>query len=165
MRKSAYISTAAVLLAAAGGATGAAASKTNPAPAAETPAADAGVVILGIRSDIPVPEVKSKRGSKSKYDFDKLEVGQSIGVIGRTAKSLNSTINGANRKYSRQKLDSSTNEPLFEMIEMKDQAGNVTARVPNKEKPIMEKTREFAAYDADPKTDPDKATARIFRIK
>lgn len=166
MRKTAFISTSAALFAAAGNASGATKSAANPAPASGAPAAaDEGVKILAIRSDVAIPEIKSKRGSKSKYDFDKLEVGQSIGVIGRTAKSLNSTINGANRKYSTQKRDASTGEPLFEMTEIKDQNGNVTTRVPNKEKPVTEKTREFAAFDADPATDPDKATARIFRIK
>jgi hypothetical protein len=119
-------------------------------------------VILGIRSDVKPPENAAKRGVKSKYPFDQLEVGQSIAIKGRKAEGLASTVSSQNRKHLAQKKDEN-GAPMFEMTEVKNAEGVVTARVPDPSKPIMVATKKFAVYDVDPATDPDKADVRIFR--
>lgn len=134
--------------------------KTDTATAAKT---NTPLTILGVSTAVQMPQVASRRGSKSQYDFDAVEVGQSIGVVGRTAKNLQSTVTNANRRYTEDKKDAN-GQTVYKMIDMKDAAGNVT-RVPDTSKPEKVQTRHFFAHDCDPATDPDKATARIWRDK
>lgn len=135
-------------------------SPLTPAPVAVKPT----VKILGISTAVKMPENVSKRGSKTKYEYAKLEIGQSIGIQGRTATSLNSTVSSWNRVYRIQRKDE-TGKLLFEQTEIKDQAGNVTATVDDRKKPITDETRHFFAVDVDAKTDPENASCRIFRDK
>lgn len=145
---------------------------TPPIPAGSTPVAaapktaKAPVVITPIRADLTMPTKTSNRGSKSKYDFDGLQVGQSIGVIGRDAASLQSTVSSQNRnkKYQMAKRDSSTGAPLFNKMKTRG-ADGVETEVDNPNSPVMESTRHFFVVDVDPASDPDKATARIWRDK
>lgn len=134
------------------------------APTAGAPAVKAETkapVISAVRTDVAMPVKTSNRGSKSLYDFDALTAaGMSIGVTNKTAKQLSSIISNANRKAMVQKKDAN-GALVFKTTELKDAAGNVTI-MPTTE-PEMVKTKEFFAVDTDPKTDPDKATARIFR--
>lgn len=139
---------------------------TTPAPAAKTTettaAAKPAVVVAAIRADLTMPVRKNNRGSKSKYDFEKLEVGQSIGVVGRNAEELASTVSSANRnkKFQTQKRDATTGALIFN--KMRDATGN---EIDNPNAPVMENTRHFFVVDTDPAADPDKATARIWRDK
>lgn len=123
--------------------------------------ADENVTILSKRSDIPMPSIKSNRGSKSKYDLASLNVGESIGIIGRKAKSLASTISGANRSFAEPKKDAN-GQIVYKTTETKDANGVVTGRVPTTE-PEKVLTRRFVAIDCDPAKDPEKATVRIWR--
>lgn len=119
--------------------------------------------IVGISAAVPLPARTSNRGSKSKFDFDKLEVGHSIGIIGRTAASLASTISGANRKYMEPKKDSN-GAVVYKTQELVGADGTKTV-VPTSE-PETVATRHFFAFDIEnPEADPDKATVRIFRDK
>jgi hypothetical protein len=90
-------------------------------------------------------------GNKTLYDVASLAVGKSLAIIGRTAKELSTTISSANR-----------NDKLTDQVPKKDEAGKVM--IGDDKKPIMEtRQRKFFAVDCDPATDPDKATARIWR--
>jgi hypothetical protein len=122
------------------------------------------VTVAPVRTDIPMPTITSRRGSKSKYNLDELAVGGSIGIIGRTASSIASMISNWNRnpKFAEPKLDEA-GKSVFKMTEIKNPDGTVT-KVPTSEIETVQ-TREFFAVDCDPKTDPDKATVRIFRRK
>jgi len=135
--------------------TDAAAEKKTEKPAAEV------FEILGAEA-VPMPDKKNRRGSTSAYPFDKLEIGQSIGVKGRTAEDLRPTVNNQNRKYREEKRDAN-GQIIYKMTEMKDQNGVVTGRVPT-EKAEYNQVRRFEVRDVDPKTDPQNATARIWRV-
>lgn len=137
----------------ASGGTNAPATKTEP-------------VIIGISSAVKMPENRkeNKRGNKSKYVLEKLEIGQSLAIIGMKAENLTSTLSTANRN---------TKEPFVTFKrdgdgvivhgskEIKDANGNVTATV--KGEPVVASRRVFFAVDCDPAKDPEKATVRIFR--
>jgi len=152
---------AGVAFAAADKASGAnAAPPAPPAPTAGTPAAAPKVKaeVLGIVSDIAKPEAAA---SKSSYPFDQLEVGQSFGVKGKDKKAFNSIIYMAHKRHS---------------VEVKDEAGNVVTKVkitkgkngaPDTREtvPVLNRLREFEAFDVDPAVDPQGATVRIFRNK
>ena len=123
--------------------------------------ATTGPTIFSIRSDVTIPERKSKRGGIAKYPFDLLNVGQSFGVIGKTAKSMSSAISAANKKAMVQATNPD-GTPAFEMRELKDADGNLVSAVPTTKK-IMVAGKKFFAIDVDSAVDPDKATVRVFR--
>lgn len=136
-----------------------------PAPIAETAEAKKAresLNVAAIRTDIPIPDRKARRGSTSKYDFDKLQVGQSIGVIGKTARELSSVVGNLNRKFKTEKKDDA-GAIVYKMTEIKDANGTVTGHK-NTGKAEMVKTRDYIVEDVDPANDPDKATARVFRV-
>lgn len=129
----------------------------NPVPPVPpAPAASAkGVEIFGKRTDIAIPEGK-KAGAKSKYDFDGLEVNGSFGVKGKTASQFNSIIYSAEQRHA-VPVKNADGTTATRVKKLKDGGTEVVDKVA--------KTREFSAFDVDPKTDPDGATVRIFRIK
>ena len=134
----------------------------KPAAVAPTPAPKPAVTIGAVSSAVKMPEVVNKRGSKSKYPFDDLnEVGQSFPVIGKTAASLASVVSGQNRKHKVAKVDAAGNT-VYTKLKQTAPDGSVT-EVDDKNKPEMVEEKKFFAVDTDPKTDPDKATARVFR--
>jgi hypothetical protein len=110
-------------------------------------------VLAAVRNDIPMPDRKISRGSKSIYPFESLQVGQSFGIIGKAAKSMSSIISNQCKKEYRA-MDGSN--PRFHTVEM-----NGTT-VPT-EKPLMYR-KVFTVADVNPKTDPDKASARVWRL-
>lgn len=135
------------------------------APQATTAAADdANVKVLGINTTLTMPSRDARRtgGFKSKYGFENMEVGTSIGVVGRSAKTLASTISGANRRFRVEKRDEK-GAIVYEQIPLKDATGNVTSYTQGPA--LFEQQRHFFAIDTDPKTDPEGATARIWRDK
>lgn len=98
-------------------------------------------------------KMKKKRGGNVQYyDLSTLAVGKSLAIIGRTAKNLSTTISQNNKEEW--PVLNADGKPV--MIQKTDPAGNKVS-VPKTEK------RTFFAIDCDPATDPDKATARIWR--
>jgi hypothetical protein len=155
IRKSIILGTSAIAFAAAdkgGSATPPATPPAPPAAATKEPE----VKVLGIRTDIARPEGARKSGAKSKYDFDALEVGQSFGVIGKTAKSFNSIIYAAEQRLG-EKVKNPDGTEKMRVKKNKDGSTELVNEI--------NKVREFTAYDVDPKTDPEGATVRVFRDK
>jgi len=60
-----------------------------------------------IEDSIEIP--KTSRANNSKYPFDKLEVGQSFFIPGKTAKSLASTVSSATQRYAKEAEGTRTN--------------------------------------------------------
>lgn len=109
--------------------------------------------LTAVRDDIPMPDRKVSRGSKSIYNFDALKVGQSFGIMAKQAKSMSSIISNQNKKSYRAV---NGNDPLFHMTK------NGELDVPTSHPLMYHKV--FAAVDVDPKKDPDKASCRVFRL-
>lgn len=124
--------------------------------------------ILGIDTDVPMPEgARTARGTKSPYEFDKLEVGHSIPIKNKTAKQISSIVSNQNRKDSNQQQKKNADGSLAfknEKQDMKDANGNVVGSS-MVQVPDMEPIKEFRVLDVDPKKDPKNAKCRIFRIK
>lgn len=100
-------------------------------------------VITGVRTDIPMPERSSNRGSKSAYNFDGLTaVGMSLGVTNKNRTQINAIVNRENRKHCTETVDPT-----------------------NPAKKIKTYSKRFEAFDVDPATDPDKAKVRVFRVE
>ncbi len=122
-------------------------------------------IFTTVRTDIPLP-TGAKRGAKSELavKLEALEVGGSIGLTNKTKKQISSTISKVNNAASNQaqKKDASGNPLTKNGDAIKDATGNI---VGHSQVPDTEKVKEFVAYDTDAKTDPDKATVRIFRVK
>lgn len=115
-----------------------------------------------ITSNVEMPKKVNKRGSKSLYPFEKLEVGQSFGVTNKTAAGMASIISNQNRKHRVEKTDDQGNT-VFETKDLKGSDGTVT-QVPT-DKPVMIVNKHFFASDCNPKDDPDGASVRVFRDK
>lgn len=146
------------------------------APAATTPVAKAGApkvedriapIFTDIATDIPMPS-KAKSGAKSEL-AKKLEmiavVGGSIGLKNKTKKQISSTISKVNNAAANQtqKLDSN-GQPVTKTGEpVKDGNGVIQSYGPSVA--VMERVKEFEAYDVDPKEDKQGASVRIFRVK
>lgn len=116
------------------------------------------IAVIGVNTSLAMPSVAERtsgRGNKTKYDLSALKVGQSLGIIGTTKKNISTTISTA-KKRDWPVLDAKGN-PVMEPV--KNDAGEITGSQPKTEK------RVFFATDCDPKTDPEKATARIWREK
>lgn len=116
-------------------------------------------VITEIRSNIkpPVRRTTGGRGSRSSYPFEKLEVDQSFGVVGKKAKQLASAVSTQNKRNSVPKLDAAGN-PIKRTVEMDGKRTEIDAFE-------MEAGKLFKAFDVDSSTDPDGASVRIFRLK
>jgi hypothetical protein len=145
----------AILMAAA--ATGGGGKASAPPPvAAETgkkakpPAAE----VLEIVSNIAKPA--SSKSDRSSYPFDKLEVGSSFGVKNRDKKSFNSILYMAHNRYAEPVLNAD-GTPKMRTKKLKGGGTELVAET--------KRTREFEAFDVDPKTDPQGASVRIFRNK
>lgn len=155
----------------------------TPAPAASESAAKrrerADVAVLGIAAPMSLPQsaINSRRGKGSKYKFDDLgapvpnpdKPGEylyhSFGLTGMDKKGFNSTLFSANQRYKKQvpKIGAD-GQPETQTVEVKDASGAVIGTNPV---PVMIDTqeREFIAHEVDPKTDHEKASLRVFRIK
>ncbi|QWY83165.1 hypothetical protein [Rhizobium phage RHph_X2_24] len=154
-------------------ANGAAAAATTPAPAAAAKKAGApkaedriAPAFGSVRTDIPVPAA-AKRGSKSELaeKLDALPVNGSIGIGNKTKKQISSQLSKINNAESnmRPKVDAAGNAVTKPGEPIKDANGAVVGHGPAVAE--MEQVKEFKAFDVDAKTDPDKATVRIFRIR
>jgi hypothetical protein len=123
------------------------------APNASAPAAPTNTVVTKIRADVPLPPKKSGgRGGQTIYDFDKLEIGQSFGVVGKTIKGMASTVSSANKRFTE---------------EVKDAEGNVVMiddpKKPGTKKAVTKQTRKFICGTVTP-TEDDPATVRVWRV-
>jgi len=133
-------------------------------PAGEAPPAPASLAV-GTVSDIESgwtpPARTGKGGGPSPYKdkIEKLEVGQSFHIAGRTKKSLNSTMHTFNKNYRRDELDAN-GQPVTEVKVIKNKDGTETRKVVNKQ--VAD--RVFDHYDVDA-TDKLGVGVRVYRSK
>ena len=118
--------------------------------------------LAAIRTDLPVPAGagRSSRGGRSLYPFDDLEIGGSFAVLNKTAKQMASTVSGANKRHQVDAKDANGNT-IFKTQEVKAADGTIS-HVPTLD-PKKVAGRVFVVLDVDPTTDPDAATARVWR--
>lgn len=173
MKNTALISTAALAaLSTVAFANDAAASTASKGKAGAPKAEDRVAPSFGeVRTDIAIP-ASAKRGTKSELAV-KLEAlaapvdgkYSSIGLTNKTKKQISSQLSKINNADANQRQQIGVDGlPVVKAGEpIKDANGVVVSHGPSV--PVMEKVKEFEAHDVDPKTDPDKATVRIFRIK
>lgn len=133
-------------------------------PIAETPApvaADAKPAkvkpeVTAIIADYPLPTRQNSggRGGKTIYDFDKLEIGGSFGVKGKTVKGMASTVSSANERYRETVKDANGNPILID-----------DPKNPGKKIEAKNQTRKFICGAVDP-ADPrnNGATVRVWRV-
>ncbi|NUM72741.1 hypothetical protein HUU40_00125 [candidate division KSB1 bacterium] len=133
-----------------------------PATVAKTKEPRVAPILTAVSSAVPMPTNVSKRGrgGNSIYPFEALEVGQSFGIANKSAKSIASVVNGANKRFEADAVDAAGN-PVFKVQEIK-QADGTVINVPTLEREKMP-GRVFIAADVDPNTDPDKASVRVWR--
>lgn len=94
-------------------------------------------------NSVPMPDRSAKRGSKSAYDFSSLTaVGMSIGVLNKGLKQVNPIVHRENRRNSTEIAD-----------------------LNNPGKLIKSYSARYEAFAVDPKTDPDGAQVRIFKVE
>lgn len=116
----------------------------SPAPIAAAASADLSDLVTAIIDNVPLPEKRAGgRGGESLYPFDKLEIGQSFGVKGKTAKGMASTVSSANKRY---------------VDDVKDAAGNVVKDANGKV--IRKASRKFISAAVD---EPNGVTVRVWR--
>lgn len=118
--------------------------------------------LTDVSSAVTMPVKSSNRGSKSLYPFGKLEIGQSFGVVNKTAASMASIVSNQNRKHRVEKRDEHGNV-VYETKELKGQDGTIT-HVPT-DKPVIVVEKHFFADDCNAKDDPDGASVRVWRDK
>lgn len=159
----------------AGGTPGAPAGATPPpATAAATKAPRVAPVITGVlaATAVPMPERVVNRGSKTNYPFDSLaNVGDSFGVVNKTAANLQPIVATQNRKPGAIKKDAN-GLPIVKGyldVEMKDAAGTVIGKMPGNANNGAEidydrlPQKKYFALDVDAKTDPQGASVRVWR--
>lgn len=142
------------------------AGSAKPAPKrGGAPKADERVAIAftGVSTSIPRPVKQTSNVLAEKLAA--LEVDQSIGISNKSKKqiaSMLSKVNGAADNV-RQVVDAN-GIPQFEVsAPVTDANGAIVT--PGKQTPKTEKVRFYEAHDVDPKTDADKASVRIWRVK
>jgi hypothetical protein len=142
-----YLAMSSIAFAAADKSSGGGTPKPTPIATGGNAATAAAATEFVIADNIPLPPPSSGgRGGNTLYPFDKLEVGQSFGVKGKTKKGMASTVSSANNRY-------------LEVV--KDAAGK-PVMVDGKE--VKRATRKFVSGEVDPKTDPVGASVRVWRV-
>lgn len=125
------------------------------------------VILTAARTDIPMPvNVVTRRGAKSPLatELEGLAVGASVGVSNKTQSQISSTLSKINGAKSNNVQDvDSEGKPVFENgSPITDASGAV---IGHNQVPKMRRLKEYKLYVVDPKTDPDKVSLRIFRMK
>lgn len=119
--------------------------------------------ISDIVSGIEIPKITRAAGTKSPFPWDKLEVGQSFGVVNKTVKQMSSIVSNVNRHKDNQRQKvGADGQPEFKTVNVTDAAGNVVAGM-TKSEPVMEQIKTFVLAEVDPKKDPAKARVRVWR--
>lgn len=116
------------------------------------------------RTDIPLPVAAAKRSNPLAEHLSTLKVGESVGIIGKSKDDLASRVSRINNAPSNKtaKLDA-TGAPVFE--KSKKPTGHDANALPIfGQVPVMVKKAHYRVEAVDPKTDPDNATCRIFRM-
>lgn len=120
-------------------------------------------VLSAVSNAVPMPDRPNTRGSKTNYPFAALTaVGMSFGVMNKTAANLASIISNQNRKPGAT-VKNPDGTVKYKMKDMLDANGAVIGQVPDTNAPETLPQKHFFAFDTDPKTDPDKASVRVFR--
>lgn len=121
--------------------------------------------VLTVRTDVPMPEIVTKRaGGRSAYRFDELAiVGASFGIKGKTAEQLRQVVSKANKAAAENvtPLRDEAGNVVFKTQSIPDGSGGFIEAPTNE--PKMTEAAVFFVVDTDPKTDPDGASARVFR--
>jgi len=112
--------------------------------------------VTAIVDDYPLPTRQSSGGRSGKtiYDFEKLEIGQSFAVKGKTVKGMASTVSSANERYREVVKDATGNSIMID-----------DPKNPGKKIEAKNQTRKFICGAVDP-TDPRNAGAsvRVWRV-
>lgn len=129
-------------------------------------AAPATVIMSTAEIAMPTPEqrkaaVQNRGGNPRTYDLRSLEVGKSLVVIGRTARQLNTTITSNNSRDAKNFVLDTKGAPV--MIPKVADDGKTVIKGDDGKPVMVEKLKHFFAFDCNPETDPEKATARIWR--
>lgn len=137
------------------------------APKTNAKRIDPVLTVIASPKEVPMPARVSTRGSKTNYPFDQLTaIGMSFGVTNKTAKQLASIVSNQNRKLGKI-VNNPDGTPKVKEVIHRDPQGNEIGRSPEMKdgKPVYETepSKKFYAVDTDPKKDPHKATARVFR--
>lgn len=120
-------------------------------------------VITALAADVPVPAiaVKQRRGIKSQYPFADLEIGQSFGVTNKSYKQIMSVVSAVNRKHLVEKRDENGNVMTI-ALKARDANGKLVETAGRKS--IMVPSKRFVCAEVNPKTDPAKASVRVWRV-
>lgn len=111
-----------------------------------------------------VPPAKIKRNALA-IELDKLAVGASIGLIGKTKKQISPAVSKLNADKANQRnvIDPATGNPVTVNGDpIKDANG---APIGYQQVVKTERIKEFDVHDVDPKTDPKGASVRVIRVK
>lgn len=132
------------------------------------PRAAAPTVFASIAASIAMPTSEQRKAASSgrggnarTYDLRGLEVGKSLVVIGRTARGLNTTISTNNSRDAKNFVLDAKGNPV--MVPKTADDGKTVIKGEDGKPVMVEKLKHFFAFDCDPATDPEKATARIWR--
>lgn len=120
--------------------------------------------ITGINTSLKMPEPPKagRRGSKTLFPFDDLEVGTSFGVKNKTLEQMQSIISNQNKKSRVEKRDEAGN--IVYKTKSAKAADGSEIQVPTDEPETVEGKR-FFGIACDPKTDPEGAQVRVWRQK
>lgn len=119
--------------------------------------------ITAVSSAVPMPpRPTAGRAQKSIYPFDLLEVGGSFGVKNKTAEQLGSVVSNQNKRARVPQRDTLGNI-VYEMTDATGPTGE-SMKVPTAN-PVLIDGKTYFVVNVDPATDPDGATARVFRDK
>lgn len=123
-------------------------------------------VLTAVTDAVPLPQSKRTTGLKNRSAYaDQFEalttVGQSFGVQNKTKKQLQGVVAKFNRGGYRPKVDAA-GQPVFKMQDMTNGATGETVKIATSEQET-EQFMHFVVHNVDPATDPDGASARVWR--
>lgn len=128
----------------------------TPVAVADAKSAKVKPEVTEIIADYPLPTRKNSggRGGKTIYDFDKLEIGGSFGVKGKTVKGMASTVSSANERYRETVKDAAGNPIMID--DPKKPGAKIEAK---------NQTRKFICGAVDPADQRNAgATVRVWRV-
>lgn len=132
------------------------------APATEaTTTADPVNTAPRITTAVPLPKVT--RGATNKYPFDELPA-PTVVIDDKTGEPVMGDDNLPLMQYSSFPVYKDAKKMQSTVYSAAMRFAREVAKN-EKGKPVYERSRDFRVYNVDRETDPDKAVARVFRIK